>query len=83
MSDLARNPRQLGNIIRRARRKKDLTQTELGAKVGCRQETISLIESGNPATRIDMILAVLARLELEVRIVPRSKGTPADIEEIF
>lgn len=83
MSDLARNPLQLGSIVRRARRKRDLTQTELGGSAGCRQETISLIERGNPATRIDTLLRVLASLELEMRIAPRSKGAPADIEDIF
>ena len=80
---LARSPRQLGNIVRRARKKNGLTQTELGARVVCRQETISLIEGGNPATRIDTLLGVLASLEFEIRIAPRSKGAPADIENIF
>lgn len=83
MSDLARSPRQLGNFIRSARKKKGLTQTELGNRVGCRQETISLIEAGNPATRIDTLLGLLAGLELEIRIAPRSKGAPADMENIF
>ena len=83
MSDLARTPRQLGNIVRSARKKKGLTQTELGTRSTCRQETISLIECGNPATRIDTLLGVLASLELEIRIAPRSKGAAADIEDIF
>lgn len=83
MSDLARSPRLLGNIIRRARRKNDLTQTELGARVGFRQETISLIEGGNPATRIDTLLDVLAGLDLEIRIAQRSKGSAIDIGAIF
>lgn len=83
MPDLARTPRQLGNIVRRARKKSGLTQTDLGAKAGFRQETISLIEAGNPATRIDTLLGVLAGLELEIRIAPRSKGAPADIEDLF
>jgi HTH-type transcriptional regulator/antitoxin HipB len=83
MSDLARSPRQLGNIVRRARKKKGLTQTGLGTRSGCRQETISLIEGGNPATRIDTLLGVLASLELEIRIAQRSKGAPGDIEDIF
>lgn len=83
MSDLARSPAQLGSIVRRARKKKGLTQTELGTRAGCRQETISLIEGGNPATRINTLLGVLASLELEIRIAPRSKGAAADIEEIF
>jgi HTH-type transcriptional regulator/antitoxin HipB len=83
MPDLARSPRQLGNIVRRARKKKGLTQTDLGTRAGCRQETISLIEGGNPATRIETLLGVLAGLDLEIRIGPRSKGASADIEDIF
>ncbi len=83
MTDLARTPQQIGSLVQRTRRKRGLSQTELGERAGLRQETISLIESGNPATKLETILAVLAALELEFRIVPRSKGTPADIEDIF
>jgi HTH-type transcriptional regulator/antitoxin HipB len=83
MGDLARDPRQIGNLIRRARKKQGLSQTQLGQKAGLRQETISLIETGNPATTLETILSVLATLDLEFRIMPRSKGRAADIEEIF
>lgn len=83
MTDLARTPKQIGNLVRRVRRKRGLSQTELGAKAGFRQETISLIETGNPVTRLETILTVLAALDLEFRIVPRSKGGGADIEAIF
>jgi len=74
MSDLARDPRQLGNLIRRARKRRGLSQGALGAKAGLRQETISLIENGNLAAKIETILAVLAALDLELRVAPRSKG---------
>ncbi len=74
MSDLARTPKQIGNLIRRARKKRGLNQTQLGERAGLRQETISLIETGNPATKLETILAVLAALDLELRIAPRSKG---------
>ncbi len=83
MTDLARTPKQIGSLIRRQRKQKDLSQIQLGEKAGLRQETISLIENGNPAVRLETILAVLAALGLEFRIVPRSKGTAADIEDIF
>jgi HTH-type transcriptional regulator/antitoxin HipB len=83
MTDLARTPKQIGNLIRRSRRKLGLSQTELGDKAGFRQETISLIESGNPATKLETILAVLAVLDLEFHIVPRSKGDGTTIEDIF
>jgi HTH-type transcriptional regulator/antitoxin HipB len=72
MSELARSPEQIGNAIRRARKKRGMSQAELGTKSGLRQETISLIENGNPAAKLETILAVLAALELEMHIAPRS-----------
>lgn len=81
MSDLARNPKQIGNLVRRARKSRDWNQTQLGEKAGLRQETISLIEAGKPATRIDTLLSVLAALGLEFHITARSKGK--DIEDVF
>lgn len=73
MNDLARDPRQIGNLIRRARKRQALSQKALGDKAGLRQETISLIENGNSAARIETLLAVLAALDLEFQIAPRSK----------
>ena len=82
MADLARTPNQIGNLIRRARKKRGLSQSQLGELAGLRQETISLIETGNPAAKLETILAVLTALDLEFRIVPRSKGTAAELEDI-
>ena len=83
MTDLARTPQQIGNLIRRARKKSKQSQTQLAGQAGVRQETISLLESGNPAARLETLLAVLAALDLEFRIAPRGKTNPADIEDIF
>ena len=74
MSDLARDPKQIGNLVRRARKRQRLSQGALGARAGLRQETVSLIENGNSGARIETILAVLAALDLELRVAPRSKG---------
>lgn len=78
MSDLARTPRQIGTIIRRNRKRLALSQSALGERAGLRQETISLIENGNPAVRLDTLLAVLAALELEFRIAARSRNASVD-----
>lgn len=78
MSDLARTPRQIGTIIRRTRKRLALSQSALGERAGLRQETISLIENGNPAARLDTMLAVLAALELEFRIAARSRNASVD-----
>lgn len=74
MSNLGRDPKQIGNVIRRARKRMALSQGALGAKAGLRQETISIIENGNSATKLETLLAVLAALDLELRIGARSKG---------
>jgi HTH-type transcriptional regulator/antitoxin HipB len=79
VADLARDPKQIGNSIRRARKKRALTQKELGNKAGLRQATISSIESGNPAAKIESLLAVLSALDLEFQIAPRSKGWGQDL----
>ncbi len=83
MTDLARTPAQLGNLIRRARKKQGLNQSQLGERAGLRQETVSLIETGHPAARLDTLLAILAALDLEFRITGRSKGSASDIADIF
>lgn len=83
MTELARTPRQIGNLVRRARKRRGWSQTQLGERAGLRQETISLIETGNPATRLETILAVLAALDLEFRLTARTKGQPSDIETLF
>lgn len=77
MNSLARDPKQIGNAIRRARKSQGLSQTELGVRAAMRQETISLIETGNPAARIETLLAILAALNLEFQVAPRSNsGAP-------
>ncbi len=78
MHDLARTPTQIGATIRRSRRRLGLSQQELGDRAGLRQATISSIETGNPATRLDTLLAVLAALDLEFRVAARSRNSGID-----
>ena len=75
MNDLARDPKNIGNAIRRERKARRWSQQDLAAKVGVRQETVSIIENGNPATRIDTLLSMLAALDLEFQIAPRSRAS--------
>lgn len=80
MHGLARTPTQLGALVRRQRKQLGLSQSALGERVGLRQETISLIENGNPATRLDTMLQLLAALDLEFRVAGRSRGAdPRDL----
>jgi HTH-type transcriptional regulator/antitoxin HipB len=74
MNSLGRDPKQIGNAIRRARKAQGLSQKDLGARAALRQETISLIETGNPSVRIETLLAILSALDLEFQIAPRTKA---------
>lgn len=81
--ELARTPKQIGNLIQRTRKSHGMSQSDLGDRTGLRQSTISLLEQGNAAAKLGTVLKVLAALNLEFRITPRSKTGPADIEDIF
>ena len=83
MNQIARTPKQIGAIIQRQRRLKNLTQTDLAERSGLRQEKISMIEVGHTGTRIETICTLLAALDLDITITPRRKGSAKDIEDIF
>ncbi|WP_253944510.1 helix-turn-helix domain-containing protein [Pseudogemmobacter hezensis] len=83
MADLARTPRQIGTIIQRERKKRGWTQSDLAARAGLRQATISTIETAEKPAKLESLLAVLAALDLEFQITPRSKGDRTDIEDLF
>lgn len=83
MTDLARTPRQLGATLQRARKQRGWTQAFVAERAGLRQETISIIENGAKPSKLSSILAVLAALDLELRVAERSKGRAQDIEALF
>lgn len=83
MQQIARTPKQLGDAIRRRRRKLGVIQTRLGEQTGLRQATISAVEGGAPGTQLGTVCDILAALDLELVIRPRTKAEPAEIEAIF
>lgn len=79
----ARLPKDVGSAIRQTRKAKKLTQKELAVKSGVWQETISKIENGAASANLETIFDLLAALDMEMQIQPRSKGSEADMEAIF
>ncbi len=71
MGQLVYSPKSLGNVIRRVRKAKKLSQSQTGSPFKLEQSTLSHIEQGVPGTRIETVFRVLAALDLE--IVIRSK----------
>lgn len=83
MDQIARTPKQIGDILRRYRRNHGLSQTDLSKGTGHRQATVSEIEGGAPGTRLRTLFDLMAALDLEIVIRPRSKGSAKDIEDLF
>ena len=83
MEQIARTPKQLGDAIRRQRRKLGVNQTRLGEQTGLRQATISAVEGGAPGTQLGTLCDMLAALDLELVVRPRTKAAPAEIEDIL
>jgi HTH-type transcriptional regulator/antitoxin HipB len=83
MDQIARTTKDLGNLLRQARKAGNLTQADLAARAGIWQRTVSNIETSASGAKIDTIFDLLAALDLELHIVPRSKMTPGDLENIF
>ena len=80
-SYLIRSFRMAGLAVKRARLAQGLTQTALAAKVGIRQATISKLEAWEPASRMHVLIDVLAALGMELQSLPRSAGS--EIQDIF
>jgi len=83
MNSIARAPNQIGNLVKQQRKRLGLSQADLASRAGLRQPTVSLIETGNPAMRLDTFLVIMAALDLELQIAKRTKSSHTDIEDLF
>lgn len=80
---IARTPKQIGDVVRRHRRLQGLKQEDLGNKTNLRQATVSALEAGEPGTRLRTLFDVLTALNMELVIRPRTKTSTDRIEELF
>jgi len=69
---LINSQRDLGVVIRDARRAKKLTQGQLGKLVGLTQATVSGVERGVRDLHLATLLALFSALDLELSARPRS-----------
>ncbi len=68
---IVRSGKQLGAVIRTARKKKGWRQVDLARRASMRQQLISDLENGVSASRLDTILKVLAALDLDLSVTAR------------
>lgn len=68
-----RNESQLGVALKRFRKRKQLTQSDLASDACLRQATVSKAESGSGTMQLSTYLSLLRVLGLEIVVQPRSK----------
>lgn len=68
------SPQSLGEALRATRKKKGMSQREVGKSVGIDQPSMSKIERGESSARVDTLFRLLAALEMELVIQPRQKS---------
>ena len=68
---IIRNEKDLGALIRTARKKKSWRQIDLARHASMRQQLISELENGASSSRLDTILKVLAELDLDLSVADR------------
>ena len=83
MDQIVRTPGQMGAALRQQRRGQSLTQNDVASRTQLRQATISALENGEAGTQLNTLTQVLAALDLELVLRPRSKASAADIENMF
>ncbi|MBU2958026.1 helix-turn-helix domain-containing protein [Paracoccus sp. 1_MG-2023] len=77
----ARTAEQIGEAIRRTRKLRGWTQGDISDRTNLRVATISSLENGDAGTKLATVLAIMAALGLEFRLVAR--GGSIEIEDIF
>ena len=71
---------KVGDRIREGRRKKDLTQTELGIEIGYSMNGIAKIERGESDPKLSSLLKIASALNLDIDyLVGSDKQSQVDI----
>ena len=72
----------LGVRLRRARRRRNLTQTDLAKRMGSSQSRVAKMEAGHPGVSLDLLVQGLlaagaTRREIATALTPRRKAASA------
>ncbi|WP_026308622.1 helix-turn-helix domain-containing protein [Spirosoma spitsbergense] len=61
-------PEQIGEIIKQLRKERNLTQTELGEKMGVKKSSIALYEKGRDNISLSTLKRIASALNAELTI---------------
>lgn len=65
------SPETLGRVLRKYRKERGLTQTEVARKFNLTQKMVSNLEAGLPGVRVGTLFKLMAALSLEMHLEPR------------
>lgn len=71
MGKVIRSNKDLGVVIRVARKQQNLRQVDVAQKASVRQALVSDIENGATTAKLDTVMRVLAALDLDLSVIPR------------
>jgi HTH-type transcriptional regulator/antitoxin HipB len=80
MNIVTRTPQQLGQSLKARRAKLKLSQTEVGAKVGMKQNTVSVLEISTSSSSVESLFKVISALGLELVLQEKAKS-PSSAQE--
>lgn len=63
---------ELSKLLKNQRKKLNLTQKEVGERVGIKQKTISALENNAENMKLNTLFRVLSALETEMNLIPHS-----------
>jgi y4mF family transcriptional regulator len=70
---LTQEAKELGEQVRKARRRQEMSQEELAFAADVSPRTVFAIEQGKPTVRFDMLSRVMAAVGLQLSAEPRDK----------
>jgi HTH-type transcriptional regulator/antitoxin HipB len=80
MNVITRTPQQLGQSLKARRAKLQLSQTAVGAKVGMKQNTVSVLEISTSSSSVESLFKVISALGLELVVREKSKSSSSSPE---
>ena len=75
MDTIARTPQQLGQTLKSRRARLKLSQTDVGLKVGIKQDTVSALEIRTPSSSVETLFKALSALGLELVVREKARST--------
>lgn len=74
---IVHSTQELAEFTRDRRKQKKLSQSEVGDRVGLRQETVSAFENKPESTKLETLFKLLSALNLEMQVVPKGEASQA------